>query len=41
VERDGDGEVGIEQERLAARPHERAQRLGQRSPTLVFERVYD
>jgi len=41
VERDGNGEVRVDQERLAARPHERAQRPGQRPPAIVFERVND
>jgi hypothetical protein len=41
VEGDGNGEVRVDQERLAARPHERAQRLGERSPALVVERMND
>jgi hypothetical protein len=41
VERDGNGEVRVDQERLAARPHERTQRLGERPPAIVFERVND
>jgi len=41
VEGNGNGKVRVDQERLAARPHERAERLGQRPPTLVFERMND